>query len=57
LTTPFESKFEVVSIPKRNTKAGKKLSAKKRGKKIKLYDDKEIDALLRIYGDNIQVYQ
>ena len=53
---PFEQgKFYMESIPKRSSVAGKKLSAKKRQKKIKLDEDPEIDALLKAYGDNVNV--
>jgi hypothetical protein len=53
--SPFEDKLILQSIPKRNSPAGKRASAKKRNKKIKLDDDPEIEALLRAYGDNVRV--
>lgn len=53
--TPFESGFHVQSIPKRNSPAGKKLTARRRRNKIKVDEDPEIDALLRIYGDRVNV--
>jgi hypothetical protein len=37
--------------------AGRKASAKRRSKKIKLDDDPEIDSLLRIYGDIVNVLE
>ena len=53
IDNPFESgKFTLETVYKRNSPKGKKALAKKRRKKIKLDDDKEIDALLRAYGDN-----
>jgi len=55
IDSPFESKFHLESIPKRNSPAGRKASAKKRNKKIKLDEDKEIDSLLRIYGDRVNI--
>ena len=56
IESPFESgKFHMASIPKRSSKAGKKASAKRRQNKLKLDEDPEIDALLRIYGDRVNV--
>ena len=53
--TPFENKTQIIGIPKRNSPAGKRASAKKRRNKIKLDPDPEIDALVRIYGDRVKV--
>jgi hypothetical protein len=56
IESPFEQgKFILESIPKRSSPKGKKLLEKKRINKIKLNDDKEINDLLRIYGDRIKV--
>jgi hypothetical protein len=52
---PFENKFHLETIPKRNSPAGKRASAKRRRNKIKLDDDPEIDALLRAYGENVRL--
>jgi hypothetical protein len=53
IESPFEQgKFILESIPKRGTHAGRKLAAKKRRHKIKMDEDKEIDELLKIYGEN-----
>jgi hypothetical protein len=58
IDNPFESgKFQLQTIPKRNTPAGKKAYAKPRSKKFKLDPDPEIAELLRIYGDNVKVHQ
>jgi len=57
IESPFESgKFILESIPKRNSATGKRASAKKRGKKIKLHDDPEINELMRIYGERVKVH-
>jgi hypothetical protein len=54
--SPFDSgKFILESIPKRSSAAGKRAIAKRSRKKIKLDDDKEIDTLLRVYGDKVRV--
>ena len=56
IESPFEQgKFILESIPKRSSPKGKRISAKRRRNKIKLDEDKEIDALLRAYGDNVKV--
>lgn len=56
IESPFEQgKFILESIPKRSSPKGKRISAKRRHNKIKLDDDKEINDLLRIYGDRCKV--
>jgi hypothetical protein len=55
IESPFENKFHIETIPKRNSPAGKKASSKRRRDKIKLDDDDEINDLLRIYGDRVNV--
>jgi hypothetical protein len=58
IESPFEQgKFILETVYKRTSPKGKKLLAKKRRNKIKLDDDKEIDALLRAYGDRMKVHQ
>jgi hypothetical protein len=58
IESPFEQgKFILETVYKRTSPKGKKLLAKKRRNKIKLDDDKEIDALLRAYGDRVKVHQ
>jgi hypothetical protein len=58
IESPFEQgKFILEIVYKRTSPKGKKLLAKKRRNKIKLDDDKEIDALLRAYGDRVKVHQ
>ena len=55
IDSPFESgKREIIGIPKRNSPAGKKASAKRRRNRNRPhhYKDPEIDSLLRIYGDH-----
>ncbi len=52
---PFDNKTIIESLPNRTSKKGKKSSPKRRRNKIKLDDDKEIDTLLRIYGDRVNV--
>src|SRR5438093_7736978 len=54
--SPFESnKFVSEAIPKRGTEQGKKTLSKKRNKKIKLHEDKEIDEEMRKHGDRVKV--
>jgi hypothetical protein len=48
----FDNKFILETIPKRSSPRGKRISAKRSKKKIRLDDDPEIDALLRAYGDD-----
>jgi hypothetical protein len=57
IESPFEQgKFILESIPKRSSSAGKKLSAKKARRKIKMDEDKEMDELLKTFGpDRIEV--
>lgn len=56
IESPFEQgKFILETMPKPSSPKGKKLSAKKRGKKIKLHEDPEINQLTRIYGDRVKV--
>jgi hypothetical protein len=56
IESPFEQgKFILETVYKRTSPKGKKLLAKKR--RNKLDDDKEIDALLRAYGDRVKVHQ
>ena len=56
IESPFEQgKFILESIPKRSSPKGKRISAKKRHNKLKLHEDNEIDALMRIYGDRVNV--
>jgi hypothetical protein len=60
IESPFEQgKFILESIPKRtvtNKKTCKKLNRRNRKRnKIKLDEDPEIDALLRIHGDRVNV--
>ena len=58
IESPFEQgKFILETVYKRTTPKGKKALAKKRRNKIKLDEDKEIDALLRAYGDRVKVHQ
>lgn len=58
IESPFEQgKFILDSIPKRSSPKGKRISAKRRHDKLKLDEDKEINDLLRIYGDNVTVLQ
>jgi hypothetical protein len=57
---PFESqKGIVMSIPKRSTEAGKRELDKRRRERLRAHhDDPEIDALLRIYGEeNVRIIQ
>ena len=52
IDNPFESgKFTLETLYKRNSPKGKQALAKRRNKKLKLDDDKEINELLRIYGE------
>lgn len=54
--SPYEAgKFVLETIPKRTNAKGKRISAKRRHDKLKLDEDKEIDALLRAYGDRVTV--
>lgn len=56
IENPFEGgKFQLESIPKRSSPAGKRAIAKRSRKKIKLDEDPEINDLLRIYGDRVNV--
>jgi hypothetical protein len=55
IDNPFDNTVHLETIPKRNSPAGKRASAKKRGNKIKLDDDPEIDTMLRVYGDRVNV--
>jgi hypothetical protein len=56
--SPFEAgKFQLETIPKRSSAAGKRAIAKRSRKKIRLDEDPEIDELLRIYGDNMTVHK
>jgi hypothetical protein len=58
IESPFEQgKFILETVYKRTSPKGKKALAKKRRNKIKLDEDKEINDLLRIYGDNVTVHQ
>ena len=54
--SPFEAgKFQLETIPKRNSPGGKKAYAKRRRNKIKLDDDPEINELMRVYGDRVNL--
>ena len=57
-TNPHEDRLQLVSIPTRAAEKGKKPRGKKvrRKNRNKLDDDPEIDALMRIYGEqNVRV--
>ena len=58
IDNPFESgKFHLESIPSRSSPAGKRASAKRRRNKIRPTNDKEINELLRIYGEkNVKIH-
>ncbi len=54
--SPFEAgKFQLETIPKRSSAAGKRAIAKRSRKKIKLDDDPEINELMRVCGDRLNV--
>jgi hypothetical protein len=58
--SPFEDQFEdqlkIVSVPTRLREQGKRVRSKRTKKdKSKLHEDSEIDALMRIYGDRVNV--
>ncbi len=55
--SPFEDKLILQSIPKRSSPKGRRITAKRRHNKLKLDEDKEINDLLRKYGDNITVHK
>ena len=58
IESPFEQgKFILESIPQRSSPKGKRISAKRRRNKLKLDEDKEINDLLRIYGNRVAVHQ
>jgi len=55
IESPFEDKFHLETIPKRNSPAGKKASAKRRRNKIKPTNDEEINEEIRRHGDRVNV--
>ena len=56
LDSPFESQTQLESIPKRTSPAGEKASAKRnRERNRPHHKDPEIDALMRIYGDRVNI--
>jgi Na+-translocating ferredoxin:NAD+ oxidoreductase RnfC subunit len=57
IESPFESgKFQLETIPKRAAEQHRKPRPKRiRKDKNKLHEDKEIDALMRVYGDRVKV--
>ena len=57
IDNPFDDQSQILSIPKRNSKAGRKASAKRRRNKLKPTNDKEVNELIRKYGDNVRIIQ
>ena len=56
--TPFENTIEVIGVPTRTSKVGQKAASKRKRERYgPHHKDKEIDELMRIYGDRVTVLE